>query len=584
MNHMPPRRNLRLPAALGLISALAAFSSGAQNSPPVVFPTDGNCSQGLVALPSRGGYVYFNSGVFFDYNGTPTLTTCWVSNFIAIQFSPAATEVAFNIINFAPGNVITVETPSGPLTYTLPISATQAVDVVAPNITGMNIQSTSSYLGNFAIFGMRVTQPPPSASDFRVQNLTANGSSPAVRAATSGLVATIPLGTRFTLTLQDHLSSGAIKSSYALGQASLSNAQIDPSLYPHDALLVFNANESEATKTLQAMHLGTQLVVATPDDSSIPRQTITVKVIRPDHVGSTHGSITLDGSTFDLDAKIIDWADRRGVPPQIIKGIIDRETGSKYLPLEWRYEPLVTDWDEFSPLGRTDSLGQYGRAKPEYAPYRMEYDTADPRGHLLVDAEDVHPRAVLYLDHAANTRISDAEPMVTAYTIVSQNDFWQNWIKNLASQAKKARLTSDKIAQTLSWTAQTTLASSYGLMQVLFPEQFGEGNQSFGYSGIDGKRRPYYLFDAPANIGPGGGSIPTGSGLFVFKYRWETNLNETSEYSPQYKSPSDLDADYVKGLKGYNGSVYCNSGTCYGADTLRRSQNYLPISTTSIFP
>jgi hypothetical protein len=161
MKSMSPTRHLLLAAVIGLAAILAAISALAQDSGPVVFPTTSACSQGLFTVPSPGGLVYFNSGSFYDNQGTPTLVTCWVSNFIAIQFSPAATEVAFSIVNFAPGNVITVETPSGPLTYTLPTSGTQAVDVLAPNMTGINIQSSSSYLGNFGIFGMTVTQPRP---------------------------------------------------------------------------------------------------------------------------------------------------------------------------------------------------------------------------------------------------------------------------------------------------------------------------------------------------------------------------------------------------------------------------------------
>ncbi|MGH7488852.1 MAG: hypothetical protein ACREMY_25105, partial [bacterium] len=269
---------------------------------------------------------------------------------------------------------------------------------------------------------------------------------------------------------------------------------------------------------------------------------------------------------------IVEWADKRGIPPQLIKGIIDRETDSLYTPKEWRYEPLTTDWDIFSPLGQNQ------RSLTKYAPYRMEYDATHGRGGLLVDSEDVHPRSSLYSNFAARIPFTDGERLVTAYAIVSENDSWQNWTANLQNRAKRRLLTND-MQGTLSWPANTTLASSYGLMQVLFEESF-ENN---GYVGLSGQRRPYYLFDVPSNVSAGAGSIPVGSGVYVVWYQWENNFNVTGDYSPQYDTPARLDEDYESGLMGYNGS-HCSTANCYGPDTMRRITHYPPIPETPIFP
>jgi len=421
----------------------------------------------------------------------------------------------------------------------------------------------------------------------RAQNITSGGAAETHGTGTP-MTATIPLGARFTLSLQ-HVgpSPTSIMSNFALGPAALTNAQVDPVLYPSSALLQFNAAASDDTKTFQAMHLGTQNVVITPDDGAIPRATVTVKVVKPAALGTTHQTVSDGTASFNLDTKIVEWADKRGIPPQLIKGIIDRESASLFTPREWRYEPLTTDWDNFAPpcpaLGLGSSVCHNERARERYVPYRMEYDASHPRGVLLIDSQDVHPRSFFFSDFMNKVRFADSQQLVSVYEIVSENESWQNWIKILGNQKKKALLGASQIQSTLSWPANTTLASSYGLMQVLFEESF----ENYGYAGIQGQRRPYYLFDVPANVAAGGGSVPVGSGHYVFKYRWENGFNDKQEFAPAYDTPAALDDDYQNGLMGYNGD-FCQTITaqkqCYGPDTMNRIKKYPPIAATSIFP
>lgn len=387
------------------------------------------------------------------------------------------------------------------------------------------------------------------------------------------VTARVPLGSRFQLWLQNPLQgSKPLSAHFDLATASLQNAQIDPALYPSAAVLEFDAANSATTKTFQAMHIGTQNVVITPDDPSLPHRTVIVQVIPPAALGTTHATITFGSASFNLDDQIVRWADRRGIPPQLVKGVMDRESDAKFSPLTWRYEPLTTDWDNFAPA----PYGQNQRALSKYAPYRMEYDAAHPRGAWLVDAEDVRPRSVFWIDAAKTAKIGDQEPLVSAYTIYAANDSWQNWLKNLKSVSKKLLLLTP--STTLSWAADTTLASSYGLMQVLFSESF----DNYGYNGISGRRRPYYLFDTPPNIAGGGGSIQVGTGVYVFKYRWENDFNDAGVFSPQYDTVEKLDDDYQNGLMGYNGS-FCQQTDCYGPDTMKRTQKYLPVPSTALF-
>jgi hypothetical protein len=116
---------------------------------------------------------------------------------------------------------------------------------------------------------------------------------------------------------------------------------------------------------------------------------------------------------------------------------------------------------------------------------------------------------------------------------------------------------------------------------------FEESFDNFGYAGVGGQRRPYYLFDAPANVSNGAGSIPVGTGVYVFKYRYENGFDDVGEYSPQYETTAKLDDDYQNGLMGYSGE-FCLTVTathqCYGPDTMNRMKNYLPVAATPVFP
>src|SRR5437660_7484000 len=138
------------------------------------------------------------------------------------------------------------------------------------------------------------------------------------------------------------------------------------------------------------------------------------------------------------------------------------ETSPRFNAKTWRYEPLSTDWEEFSPNGANK------RALPLYDGYRMEYDATHGRGSFLVDSQDVHSRSVLYRDKNTRAPLSDAEQMVTAYTLYLHNDWWQNWLKYV-SPVKRALILQDPQA-VLNWSAQTTIAASYGLMRALYEE------------------------------------------------------------------------------------------------------------------
>src|SRR5436305_3057776 len=155
------RRSLliRCSVTAGLLF-ICAFGAYAQ---AVTFPTDGNCSTELTPLPTAGGAVYFSGGAFIDCNGTPTLVTCYATG-ISMLFAPAASSVQFSIRNFFPFNEeISVDAPSGRLTYLIGPGSTQLVSIQGDNIAGIAVGSVDFHLGVYGISALSVEQPPPSS-------------------------------------------------------------------------------------------------------------------------------------------------------------------------------------------------------------------------------------------------------------------------------------------------------------------------------------------------------------------------------------------------------------------------------------
>jgi hypothetical protein len=598
----PPPETITIPFPETTTTSFPGFNSCNFIGPSIYVPGP----KGADSSFGEGQFVnYFGENVYVINGSNPSCSTTGYVRFVATKARPGTrfpSAFTMDIINVGaqPDVIYGVFLDDSPFGMnisprSIPAGGRITISGQGSHIWLIGLASFThahnySFPSMLAIASLTITQPPPEKPEFQVRaaNITSAANSETATVKADQVNGTIPLGARFSLSLERVATPPtAVMASFQLGPASLTNAQTDPTLYPSSALLQFNGQDSATVKTFQAVHLGSQNVVITPDDSSISRVTVTVNVLAPSGLGTTHRTVTDGGASYNLDTKIVEWADKRGIPPQLIKGIMDRESASLFTPKEWRYEPLTTDWDNFAPPCPTLGLGadvcHNERARARYVPYRMEYDASHPRGSLLVDSEDVHPRSVFYSDRKNGVHFADSQQLVSVYDIVSENESWQNWIKILGNQKKKALLTSSQLQSTLSWPANTTLASSYGMMQVLFEESF----DSYGYAGIQGQRRPYYLFDLPANVAAGAGSIPVGSGVYVFKYRWENGFNDTNDFAPVYDNPAKLDDDYQNGLMGYNGD-FCLTITlqkqCYGPDTMNRIKKYPPVAATNIFP
>jgi hypothetical protein len=104
----------------------------------------------------------------------------------------------------------------------------------------------------------------------------------------------------------------------------------------------------------------------------------------------------------------------------------------------------------------------------------------------------------------------------------------------------------------------------------------------FGWSTSDGRKNPSLLFDTPANIAAGGGSLAVGTREFYARYRkcrqgdWATD--------PGFDSSDAFRDMIIDALNFYNhGNKKTN--TSYGADIWSFSQQFSPSHPlTKVFP
>ncbi len=153
------------------------------------------------------------------------------------------------------------------------------------------------------------------------------------------LPVTLPLGAKFWLQLvtvdpdnSNNYAELQADSQFKLSDDAKPDPAVQDALFPNNVLIEYAADTTENFKYFQAVHLGTVTLTITPTDKSALPVTVAITINRPASLGTSWNY---------WDPKIVALAHRRGVPPQIIKGHIQRESG--FDPNSYRYEPLNPD-------------------------------------------------------------------------------------------------------------------------------------------------------------------------------------------------------------------------------------------------
>lgn len=302
-------------------------------------------------------------------------------------------------------------------------------------------------------------------------------------------VAYVPLGEYLTLALVDG-SGNPINADFTVTSAEVEAGIAAGAMFSQHVAFRY-ASHAANSVVLQTVHRGTVRLQVAPSDASLPAQSVTVVVEDPLSIG-TQGN--------QVDSLLLPVAHAYGYPPQFFKAHVAAETPD-FNVMTHRYEPYGYPSD-FRTISRASN---YRRVR--YAPYRFATaaDTLDPAlsQGALTTATDLATRESFWIDcnlpsepgpDTQGRPVTPADGHVSAQEIVRCNDGWANW-SDYTAPAIVASFAAD------GFTAQTSLASSYGLMQVTYVlarELKWNGN-------------PTALFDTQANIAAGGGSITLGA-------------------------------------------------------------------------
>lgn len=218
--------------------------------------------------------------------------------------------------------------------------------------------------------------------------------------------------------------------------------------------------------------------------------------------------------------------------------------------------------------------------------YRLK--TADGLGQgtgLDPNNADISPREIycIFRTDGTRRRMTEFDELISAQVILDANDevppgdpsgcFSQNWLENLENRRIRDELNQNPDA--LNFTAQTTIASSYGLLQVLYDAAISP----MQWKGVSGARNPSLLFDTPTNVPNGGGSLGLGSG---YLRRLFPRVNsDVTVADPDFASPEALETAFRRAFNRYNNSDP-DTGD-YGPAVLNFSKDFLPIPPGPIF-
>lgn len=197
------------------------------------------------------------------------------------------------------------------------------------------------------------------------------------------------------------------------------------------------------------------------------------------------------GSTHpDFDTQIMIFADRSGIPPQLVKAHVAQESGSGFDPKAYRYEPLSYDF------GRINFTFVRGVRQPSnqlldkrLAPWRFgvssnckrvtlpQGTSLDPKSldaskregfDIQLNKASVPLCQVSDVGQGSSTRlINSNDSLISMQNIYFTNKTANNWYPRSGDFADKFDDYVDGGNQ--PFTAQTVIAASYGLLQVMYP-------------------------------------------------------------------------------------------------------------------
>ncbi|MEW6758500.1 MAG: hypothetical protein AB1347_09795, partial [Acidobacteriota bacterium] len=316
-------------------------------------------------------------------------------------------------------------------------------------------------------------------------------------------------------------------------------------LYPGKPAVFFTGGVTpyeHAELRFQTVHTGSFILRATTKDThhkGPDGQPAKIEIAFT--VAAPAGLKDYSDTHHEFDALIIQYADKYGIPPQYIKSQAHEESGHEYAPGAFRYEPLGFDKKYISTWSASDW------AENNYDYFKFPGGSGLTDGDMRLRENFSH---IVYYDFTVQPPVlpyecqhyDGGDPDVLLYDVVIANDGWprgsyawalfnhargpcgatpQNWSGDAGGQLAwhdetfycGATATSPCSAgqrRLIQWLfnhweypAQTAVASSYGLMQLMYPTAVGPMRWRRGQPPLS--RNPVLLFDPAISLDLGTG-------------------------------------------------------------------------------
>lgn len=358
--------------------------------------------------------------------------------------------------------------------------------------------------------------------------------SPVKKSVKNGDSISIPLGGFASLSLLDG-GGNEIPASFKLsGNPVFDTARVPVDtkngLYLDRLAILFGDGAPDLSQELMPVHLGVQTLVISPQDSAkYPPISIQLNAIRPTQVGTGIHDCThtqADGTIVDTiyancDDLVIDQAHAKGLPPQFIKSEMWQESYKHSFKKDsFRYEP---SYDRTYVSQPDDSLQNV--QEPESLAYYNSRFFRKGSMNPAITTQQVHLRSQYWAKLSNGTfgyipdNFEKSFKGLNYYPLTSWNmiDTDLNHQKNANGagdpQGWFRGVSWPKDGKRFNFVAQTLVASSYGIMQIMYPTAVEEMNYQEGGVG----REPLELFRPKINV-------DLGVGYLAIKYK-ELNKN-----------------------------------------------------------
>ncbi|HSP17598.1 MAG TPA: hypothetical protein VLV78_22830 [Thermoanaerobaculia bacterium] len=261
-----------------------------------------------------------------------------------------------------------------------------------------------------------------------------------------------------------------------------------------------------------------------------------------------------------FDSLLIKFADRNGVPPQLLKAQIAQE--SSFNPRSFRYEPLSVDFGHIAAPTRKGTVPFGVLRNPAFAPWALAQSsncatvTVAQGAKLKLGSADATAREKYKLAHDArgsaicrvtsvadviNPNVitaADTLPSMENVLYTNDDDSKSNWVQAASNKSTTAQRFFDYQVDHPPFTAQTVIAASYGLHQLLYETAVGMGFKDAGVG-----RPPGDLFDKTT-------SLDLGTEYLASKFH--DNRAKGAIEAVDYESEREFFFKFAPALRGFN--------------------------------